>query len=79
MPEALRGGYTLADAAAWAENLTLEIDSGVYEAEKASWVSSLDVTDAKATALSWAQDANAFVCSVVLPSGGESAINGTET
>ncbi|KAK3112271.1 hypothetical protein LTR53_011628 [Teratosphaeriaceae sp. CCFEE 6253] len=79
MPEALRGGYTLADAAAWAENLTFEIDSGVYEAEKASWVSSLDITDAKATALSWAQDANAFVCSVVLPSGGESAINGTET
>ncbi|KAK5741151.1 hypothetical protein LTR17_004091 [Elasticomyces elasticus] len=78
MPEELRGGYSIKDAAAWAVNLTAEIDSGVYQNQSASWVAGLDVNDAKATALSWATDANAFVCSVVLPDG-EAAINGTET
>ncbi|TKA61091.1 hypothetical protein B0A55_11045 [Friedmanniomyces simplex] len=78
MPEELRGGYSMADAAACAANLTAEINSGLYEREKVSWISILGITDAKATAMNWATGANAFVRSIVLP-GGEAAINGTET
>nr|POE78503.1 nuclease s1 [Quercus suber] len=69
MPELLRGGYGLSYAASWAQNLTTEIDSGIYQQDAASWIASIDVTDPKATALSWAVDANAYVCSVVMPDG----------
>lgn len=69
MPEELRGGYTLADAAAWAKNLSSEIDSGIYKSAKASWIAGLDVTDPKTTAMGWASDANQYVCSVVMPNG----------
>ncbi|KAK4548482.1 hypothetical protein LTR36_009392 [Oleoguttula mirabilis] len=73
MPEQLRGGYSLSDASEWATDLTAEIDSGTYESEKSSWVSGLDIADAKTTALGWATDANQYVCSVVIP-GGQSAV-----
>ena len=69
MPEQLRGGYSLSDAKIWADNLTEEINSGSYESEKASWISGLDISDAKTTAMSWATDANKYVCSIVMPNG----------
>lgn len=69
MPEKLRGGYSLSDAQSWANDLITEIDSGNYESQKASWISGLDVKDAKGTALEWATDANTFVCSKVMPDG----------
>lgn len=75
MPEELIGGYSLSDASSWADNLTSEIDSGAYESQKASWIQDLDISDAKASALSWATDANAYVCSVVLPDGQSSVEN----
>lgn len=71
MPEQLRGGYSLSDAKNWAENLTAEIESGKYADQAESWLKGLDVTDAKASALVWATDANAFVCSVVMPDGAD--------
>ncbi|USW58932.1 Putative S1/P1 nuclease, phospholipase C/P1 nuclease domain superfamily [Septoria linicola] len=37
--------------------------------KKASWISGLNVKDAKGTALKWATDANTFVCSKVMPKG----------
>ena len=69
MPEELRGGYSLAYAKAWAANLTAEINKGAYQKTRKTWIQKLDITDAKGTALAWAQDANAYVCSVVLPNG----------
>lgn len=69
IPEKLRGGYTLSDARAWAQNLTTEIESGVYATQAASWIEGLDVADPVATAMRWASEANAFVCSAVLPDG----------
>lgn len=71
MPEQLRGGYSLRDAKAWAENLTAEIDGGKFAGKKEAWLRGLDVSDPKASALVWASDANAFVCSKVLPDGAE--------
>jgi hypothetical protein len=71
IPEELRGGYGLAVAKTWAANLTEEITNGSYASEKSSWIAGLDVTDAKATALIWASDANQFVCSVVMPDGAD--------
>ncbi|KAK4501042.1 hypothetical protein PRZ48_006848 [Zasmidium cellare] len=69
IPEQLIGGYSLSDAQDWANDLIKEIDSGSYESQKASWVSGLDINDAKDSAMAWATDANAFVCSVVAPNG----------
>lgn len=72
MPEQLRGGYSLSDAEAWAADLVEQINSGAYADQKASWIADLNVDDAVNTTLRWAQDANAFVCSVVAPDGWES-------
>lgn len=69
MPETLVGGYALSDALDWAANLTAEIDSGDYKKLAADWISG-DSTDAAIdTATSWASDANAYVCTVVMPDG----------
>ncbi|KAH9822761.1 nuclease PA3 [Teratosphaeria destructans] len=69
MPEELVGGYTLSDAQDWANNLAAQIDSGAYSSQKNTWVSGLDITDATASAMTWASDANQYVCSVVIPNG----------
>ncbi|KAK3717286.1 hypothetical protein LTR37_005995 [Vermiconidia calcicola] len=69
MPEQLRGGDSLTDAEDWAANLTAEINNGTFAAMKKSWLEGLDVDDAQGTALLWAQDANRYVCSTVMPDG----------
>lgn len=69
IPETLVGGYSLSDAHSWASNLTSEINSGDYKSLAASWIDGDDVNEAINTALRWAQDANAYVCTVVMPDG----------
>ncbi|KAJ5930851.1 hypothetical protein N7466_006344 [Penicillium verhagenii] len=69
MPEKLIGGYSLSDAQSWATTLIAEITSGSYESEAASWIEGDTISDAVTTATRWASDANAFVCSVVMPNG----------
>ncbi|WPH00807.1 Hypothetical protein R9X50_00363700 [Acrodontium crateriforme] len=69
MPEELRGGYQLSDAKSWAADLTTMINTGSYKSQKAAWISGLDISNAKKTSLAWAADANAYVCSVVMPNG----------
>lgn len=69
IPEQLIGGYSLSDAQDWANDLIQQIDSGNYSSQKSSWISGLDITNAKASAMAWATDANAFVCSTVAPNG----------
>ena len=69
MPEEYTGGYSLTDAKSFASTLTTRIKSGEYESEKASWISGIDINDAVTTAMDWASDANAYVCSTVIPNG----------
>ncbi|KAF7366371.1 putative s1 p1 nuclease [Mycena sanguinolenta] len=69
MPEELIGGDTLADALSWSKTLTTEINSGAYESLKAGWIAGDTVSDVITTATRWATDANALVCTVVMPNG----------
>jgi hypothetical protein len=69
MPEKLIGGSTLADAQSWANTLVSDITSGTYKSQAASWIAGDNINDVVTTATRWASDANAFVCSVVMPNG----------
>ena len=69
IPQTLVGGSSLAYAKSWASNLTAEINSGAYESQAASWTAGDSVSAAIDTAVAWATDANAYVCSVVMPDG----------
>jgi hypothetical protein len=77
MPEKLVGGYTLADAERWAGTLTTAITSGIYQSVALGWLSGIDLADPVSSSLSWAEEANAFVCTTVLPDGVD-AIDGQE-
>lgn len=69
MPETLIGGSSLADALTWATELTTEINTGAYASLAASWIDGDDPSAAQDTAMTWASDANAYVCTVVMPNG----------
>jgi hypothetical protein len=69
MPEQYTGGYALSDAETWATTLTTAIKSGTYESDAAGWLDGIDLSDAQTTAMSWATDSNAFVCTEVMPNG----------
>lgn len=69
IPETLVGGYALTDALSWATSLIAEIDSGDYKSAAAGWVEGDTLTDVVTTAMTWATDANAYVCAVVMPNG----------
>lgn len=71
IPEKLVGGGTLTDAQKWANDLVKEITSGTYKSQAAGWIKGDDIGDVVTTATRWASDANAFVCSVVMPNGSE--------
>lgn len=75
MPEAYTGGYSLANAKAWAATLTTAINSGQYSSQKAGWISSVNIKDPITSATTWASEANAYVCSVVIPGGVSSVQN----
>ena len=64
-------------AQTWATNLTTELNSGAYSAQKAGWLSSANLNDPTASALSWSRDANGYVCSDVLKDG-VAAVQGQE-
>jgi hypothetical protein len=69
IPEKFTGGYALSDAKAWATTLNTAVNSGIYASQAASWTKGLDVTDPVTTTLGWASQANAYVCSTVIPNG----------
>jgi hypothetical protein len=73
MAEAYIGGYGLQFASAWAANLTAAIKYGDYKKIAKSWLAGIDINDPISTALVWATEANAYVCTNVLKDG----INGT--
>jgi len=67
MPEKLIGGYALSDAQDWATELTTSIQSGSYKSQVPSWKTGINVSDPITTSLEWSRQANAYVCSTVLP------------
>jgi len=69
MPEKLVGGYTFADAERWATTLTTAINSGVYKAQAGNWTRGMTLSDPVSTSTEWAEEANAFVCTTVMPDG----------
>lgn len=73
IPQKKVGGSKLTDAQSWASALVDEVESGALKGQAASWISGDDVADPIASATKWASDANAYVCSVVMP-GGASAL-----
>jgi len=69
IPEKLIGGYSLPDAHKWAASLTTAIKTGVYRSQAHGWLSGIDISDPLTTSIAWAEEANAFVCTTVLPDG----------
>lgn len=69
MPEQLVGGYALSDAKTWATNLTTGIKTGTYKSKASSWLTGISLSDPVTTSMTWATDANAYVCTTVIPSG----------
>jgi hypothetical protein len=69
IPQKAIGNFSQANALSWAANLTSEIKHGVYKKESRSWLKGLNASDAIHSSLVWAQDANSYVCSTVLPNG----------
>jgi hypothetical protein len=61
----------------WSKNLTQAIKAGVFSDEKAEWLSGMSLNDTISSALVWASDANAYVCTTVLPQGVE-AVEGSD-
>ncbi|KAF5512107.1 Nuclease S1 [Colletotrichum aenigma] len=57
------------NAKRWADELADEIKTGKFAAQKEDWLKTLDFNDVKATALAWAGEGNAFVCTHVFPEG----------
>ncbi|KAF2490279.1 nuclease PA3 [Lophium mytilinum] len=77
IPEKLIGGYSLTLASSWAKTLTAEIKTGDYKSEASGWLDGISLDDPVTTSMSWATEANAYVCSTVLK-GGVSAVSGKE-
>ncbi|KAH9891371.1 nuclease S1 precursor [Xylariomycetidae sp. FL2044] len=72
IPESISGGSSLSSAKKWATTLTTAIKSGKYASDANSWVRDLSVAtanDRTASALEWATESNAHVCTTVLPDG----------
>jgi hypothetical protein len=69
MPEKYTGGSTISTAKTWATTLTTAIKTGTYSSSKSGWLTGIDLSDPVTTAMIWATDSNAFVCTTVMPNG----------
>jgi len=77
IPEKLIGGYELSDAEDWSTSLIADIKGGKYANASATWLQDMSVNNSIASAMHWATDANAYICSTVLPNG-EEEVEGEE-
>lgn len=77
IPEKLVGGYSLADAQRWATTLSQAILTGTYKNQAALWLQGINLSDPVSSTMNWAQEANTYVCSTVMPDG-PAALNGKE-
>ncbi|ETI21948.1 hypothetical protein G647_06018 [Cladophialophora carrionii CBS 160.54] len=57
------------DAQEFARNLTAAIRAGDYGWDSSTWFIGASLNDTKASAMTWAREANAYVCSDVLAAG----------
>jgi len=69
MPEKYIGGYSLADAQSWANTIATAINSGAYSSQKAGWLTGMTLSDTTTSAMTWASDANTYVCTNALKGG----------
>lgn len=69
IPQKAVGNFSQATASAWAQNLTAEIKHGRYRKEAGKWLDGVEVGKPVDTAMIWANDANGYVCTTVLPDG----------
>jgi hypothetical protein len=69
-------------ARAWADKLAVEIAEGKFATVKTAWLKEVDFSDPIATALAWAREGNAYVCShgesTFIPAGSPTG-NGPES
>ncbi|KAL2016447.1 hypothetical protein VTK56DRAFT_3498 [Thermocarpiscus australiensis] len=80
IPEKMVGGVhrkPYEAAKRWADELTTEINEGKFASGRLDWLKDANVSDPISTALAWATEANAYVCTTVLPQGAD-AISGQE-
>lgn len=68
IPEKIAADEGAADAQAWAQQIRDAVESGDL-GDQSAWVDGVSVDDVQGLAMGWAGDANAFVCSDVLPDG----------
>ncbi|KAK3994964.1 putative nuclease S1 precursor [Cladorrhinum sp. PSN332] len=59
----------------WADELTNEIKVGKYSSGQVEWLKNANISDPISTALAWAVEGNALVCTTVLPEGAEAIRN----
>ncbi|KAK2612089.1 hypothetical protein QQS21_001818 [Conoideocrella luteorostrata] len=76
IPQKLVGGSELSDAKSWAGDLVKEVTSGKYQSQAADWIKGDDIGNVIPTVTRWASDANAYVCSVVMPNGADALQQG---
>ncbi|KAJ5794491.1 hypothetical protein N7457_001090 [Penicillium paradoxum] len=76
MPQKLIGGNSLEDAHSWATSLVGEITAGSYRSKAKSWTKGDTIKDVVTTATRWATDANAYICTVVMPDGPDALTTG---
>lgn len=78
IPEQIYGdsSFSLSDAQSWANELLQEIQSGVYSNMTSTWTESVNVNDVIDSVTAWSSEANAFVCSVVVPNGWDAVQSG---
>lgn len=65
------------EAKDWADRVTSAIRDGRFKEESGAWLDGVDFADPIGTALGWAREGNAYVCSHVFPEG-PAAIAGQE-
>lgn len=71
------GGGELGEAKQWADELTGEIEWGIFRWQREGWLCGVDYGDVVGTVLGWARDSNELVCSHVIPEG-VGAVEGKE-
>ncbi|MCJ1311521.1 hypothetical protein MMC25_005193 [Agyrium rufum] len=70
IPETYAGvSSSLTTAKAYATKLTAAINTGAYASQKSGWLTGMTTSDVIGTATVWAKNANANVCTVVIPHG----------
>ncbi|QUC20079.1 uncharacterized protein UV8b_04320 [Ustilaginoidea virens] len=65
--------YVLAER--WANQLAGEIRDGKFSGQVDAWLDDLNFEDAVETGMAWSREANAFVCTHVLPDGPAAIVN----